>query len=176
MRLEKNQAEPGGYRAAGCLAQVLADLHLGSTLQAAIERSLIRLQQHPDGDEVTRAVVAVLELADRGDPSAERVEHLGAGWVAEEALAIAFYCALASPTFSDGVLLAANHSGDSDSTASITGQLLGVMLGVEAIPKRWKARVDGTALVNEVSIDFARHFVTGLWGSAAGDLERYPDN
>ncbi|MCH8529213.1 MAG: ADP-ribosylglycohydrolase family protein [Saccharospirillum sp.] len=31
-------------------------------------------------------------------------------------------------------MLAANHDGDSDSTGAITGNLLGVMLGVTVIP------------------------------------------
>jgi ADP-ribosylglycohydrolase len=66
------------------------------------------------------------------------VERLGEGWVAEEALAIALYCALtADGSFERGVLAAANHSGDSDSTAAIAGNLLGALLGRGAIPERW---------------------------------------
>jgi ADP-ribosylglycohydrolase len=34
------------------------------------------------------------------------------------------------------VLLAINHSGDSDSTGAITGNLLGATLGREAIPQK----------------------------------------
>jgi ADP-ribosylglycohydrolase len=75
------------------------------------------------------------------------VERLGAGWVAEEALAIAVYCALVADDFRDGVLLAVNHSGDSDSTGSIAGQLLGAMLGVDSIPSNWK---DGLGLYSVV--------------------------
>ena len=36
--------------------------------------------------------------------------------MAEEALAIAVFCALAAPDFESGVLTAVNHGGDSDST------------------------------------------------------------
>ena len=49
---------------------------------------------------------------------AETVESLGGGWVAEEALAIAIYCALVAHDFADGVVLAVNHGGDSDSTGA----------------------------------------------------------
>jgi ADP-ribosylglycohydrolase len=34
----------------------------------------------------------------------------------------------------DGLLLAVNHSGDSDSTGAITGNILGTILGEQALP------------------------------------------
>jgi protein-tyrosine phosphatase len=39
-------------------------------------------------------------------------------------------------------LLAVNHGGDSDSTGSICGNILGAMLGVGAIPVEWRERVE----------------------------------
>jgi ADP-ribosylglycohydrolase len=63
-------------------------------------------------------------------------------------LAIALYCALSAPDeFARGVLLAVNHSGDSDSTGAIAGNLLGLMLGVDAIATRWR---DGLELRAEI--------------------------
>lgn len=60
-----------------------------------------------------------------GPPSApvgpETVERLGAGWVAEEALAIGVYAALVSPDVMSALTLAVTHSGDSDSTGAIAG-------------------------------------------------------
>ena len=35
------------------------------------------------------------------------------------------------------MLLAVNHSGDSDSTGAITGNILGALQGVDVIPKEW---------------------------------------
>jgi ADP-ribosylglycohydrolase len=66
-----------------------------------------------------------LHLAEVADATPEIVEQLGGGWVAEEALATALFCALKATNFAEGVLLAVNHSGDSDSTGSLTGNLLG---------------------------------------------------
>ncbi len=73
----------------------------------------------------------------RGAPSPEDVESLGEGWVAEEALAIAVFCALVAPDFESALRLAVNHGGDSDSTGAIAGNLLGAALGEAAIPARW---------------------------------------
>ena len=70
----------------------------------------------------------------RGRPGPYELETLGRGWVAEDALAIVVCCSLTATDFTNGVILAANHSGDSDSTAAITGNLLGVLFG-EANPR-----------------------------------------
>ena len=61
----------------------------------------------------------------------------GGGWCAEEALAIGVYAALVGENFSDGIRIAVNHSGDSDSTGSIAGQILGATLGIQAIGMEW---------------------------------------
>jgi ADP-ribosyl-[dinitrogen reductase] hydrolase len=54
---------------------------------------------------------------------------LGQGSVGEEALAIGLYRALAGGSFAETLAIAANHDGDSDSTASIAGQLCGAWHG-----------------------------------------------
>jgi len=79
----------------------------------------------PGDEEVSDALPAALTAA-RSDtpPSPDAFQELSAGWVAEEALAIAVYCVLSYPDdFAAAVRLAANHSGDSDSTAAIAGNI-----------------------------------------------------
>lgn len=80
--------------------------------------------------------------------------HNGAGWVGEEALAISLYCALAAEgDFAKGILLAVNHTGDSDSTGSITGNILGVMQGRAAIPATWLEELELKAVIEEIAGD-----------------------
>lgn len=50
-------------------------------------------------------------------------QSLGEGWVAEEAMGVAIYCAQKSQSFKQCLELSTNHSGDSDSTASIAAQI-----------------------------------------------------
>ena len=84
------------------------------------------------------------------------IEKIGEGWVGEEALAIAVYCSLKfSHNWVRGTLAAVNHSGDSDSTGSITGAILGTLLGVEAIPTFWVIRVENT--------DYIERLATEMW-------------
>ena len=59
---------------------------------------------------------------------------LGEGWVGEEALGIAMYCAIKFKSFEEVLAAAANHNGDSDSTASLAAQLF-VAMGGEIDPR-----------------------------------------
>jgi len=97
--------------------------------------------------------------------------------VAEEALAIGLYAALVAESFEHGVLLAVNHSGDSDSTGAIAGNLLGVALGELAIPRTWLARLELRDVVEQVADDLHRHYGTGSLpcdGGQCGSWARYP--
>lgn len=55
----------------------------------------------------------------------------------------------------DALRRAVNHSGDSDSTGSLVGNLLGVVHGEGAIPARWLASLDGRDVVATVADDLA---------------------
>ena len=143
---------PSGYLAAGFLTVVIGALREGRDLPDAIELArapLITCDRHA---EVLAAVDHACEEAQRG-PSPEAVERLGQGWVAEEALAIALYCALVADDFAAGVRLAVNHGGDSDSTGAITGNLLGTLHGVAAIPERWLAQLELRDEIERLAID-----------------------
>ena len=135
---------PAGYLASGCLAALIASLVQGNGLRAAVDEALSLLAAAPRSEETAACVGRALALSDGGaDPGPETVERIGRGWVAEEALAIAIYCALAHPRdFRRAVLLAVNHSGDSDSTGAIAGNISGAHLGAGAIPPGWIERLE----------------------------------
>ncbi|MCK9212924.1 ADP-ribosylglycohydrolase family protein [Rhodoferax sp.] len=105
-----------------------------TSLQRVIEAVLPLLAAHPDHEETTRAIAHACRLAKERPNDTGALGKLGVGWIAEEALAIALYCALSATDFRAGVILAVNHSGDSDSTGSMAGQLLGAMYGASAMP------------------------------------------
>lgn len=86
-----------------------------------------------------RLIHALAGPDDGGDASA----LTGAGWVAEEALATALYCAVRhadQPV--DALARAASTSGDSDSIASLTGAFLGTAYGMEIWPADWADRIE----------------------------------
>jgi ADP-ribosylglycohydrolase len=66
----------------------------------------------------------------------------GQGWVGDEALAVGLHAAATAGSFSEAIEVAANHDGDSDSTASIAGQLYGAKHGLAALPNDAVYRLD----------------------------------
>jgi ADP-ribosylglycohydrolase/serine/threonine protein phosphatase PrpC len=152
---------PSGYLAAGTLAEIVHGLVADDLpLPEALDRAQNRLSEHPGHEETLTALRAARDLAASGPvPTPETVATLGEGWVAEEALAIAVYCALVSEDFTHGVLLAVNHSGDSDSTGAITGNILGAIHGYGAIPIPLVFGLDLHGVVEMVCRDWNTLFV-----------------
>lgn len=149
---------PSGYLAAGAFAVIVRALVDGASLADGVAEALTVLRGWPGHEETTAALTAARQAAAAGSPSAETVERLGAGWVAEEALAIGVYAALAFPApgqARDALVLAVNHSGDSDSTGSVCGNLIGAWHGLDALPADWLAAIEGHAVIRRLAADFA---------------------
>src|SRR5690606_38392593 len=96
---------------------------------------------------------AAVDLAAGGLSSDVGIARLGQGWIAEEALAIAIYCALKTNDLEDGIIMAVNHDGDSDSTGAIAGHLLGASHGVADIPSHWLDELELMETVTMVADD-----------------------
>lgn len=138
-----------GWLPGGALSAMVRRIMQGEDIALAAQQALHQLGQHPHPDRVAvqqsgtcRLIGAALQLLQRPHTTAEVFTLLGEGWTGDEALAIGLYAACATKTFKDAVRLAANHDGDSDSTASIAGQLYGARHGVSAVPHAWVRRLD----------------------------------
>jgi ADP-ribosylglycohydrolase len=147
---------PSAYLAAGTFAVMIRQLCHGASLREAIQSGIDRVEQVPSTGEVSAALrFALLFLAD-GTPPPTAIARLGTGVVAEEALAIAAYSALAANgDYARGVLLAVNNSRDRDTTGAIAGSLLGAALGVNSIPKHWSGRIELGGVITEIADDLA---------------------
>ncbi|MEV4902210.1 ADP-ribosylglycohydrolase family protein [Citricoccus sp. NPDC055426] len=153
---------PAAWTAAAAFALMVSRLMAGQGFAAAVAGALEWLETVPDDGGTAAAVRAALALAGSGDPAPDGTAageatgpasspgvvsgglpaELGEGWVAEEALAVAVYAVLATdgpsaqPTnhLRAALALAINHGGDSYSTASLAGQLLGARYGMAVFP------------------------------------------
>lgn len=149
-----------GYIPAAQLAYIVALAVEGESLPYAVEKSRVamkRLFPHAvhlsEADRLTEKAVD-LAMSDVGDRDA--VAALGEGWVGEEALAIAVYCALRHGEDIGAALAAAvNHSGDSDSTGAVTGNILGAFFGERAVPRRFTERLELADLLKESAVALA---------------------
>ena len=148
---------PTGWLTGGVLAVLVFHLAQGETLHAAADSAIALLKTQPAHEETLHAIELAQQLAQTPTPSHEAIAKLGEGWVAEEALAIAVYCALAARSFEHGVLMAVNHSGDSDSTGAIAGNLLGAMYGVTAIRTAWLENLELNSVIQEIADDLLEY-------------------
>ncbi|MEV4322385.1 ADP-ribosylglycohydrolase family protein [Microbispora rosea] len=144
---------PTASLSAGAFAAIIHDLVRGDSLDQAVRRALDRLIAYPAREETVSALRAAVHLAAGPEPTAEAVESLRAGWVAEEALAIAVYCALAEPDPRKALLLAVNHSGDSGSTGAVCGSILGAQHGFRFLPAEWVDAVEGRKTLVKITYD-----------------------
>ncbi|MCX6153781.1 MAG: ADP-ribosylglycohydrolase family protein [Candidatus Kapabacteria bacterium] len=145
---------PTGYLASGCLAQIISYISHGDSILNSIKKSIKILKKYEYHEQTLEAVEKAVDFYKLGlTPNYQIVEMLGGGWIAEEALSIALYCALDyQEDFQKALILSVNHSGDSDSTGAITGNILGTYIGIEAIPKKWIDEVEMSSEILEMAV------------------------
>ncbi len=104
--------------------------------------------------ELTDIIDLAVELSGNDAADLDNIHRLGEGWVAEETLGISLYCALRyQDDFSAGVIASVNHKGDSDSTGAVTGNILGALLGYDAIADQWKQDLELSDVILEIADD-----------------------
>ena len=166
---------PSARQSAGVFSLLIHSLSNGRSLDEAAGFALSRLQagRLPRGEEpdpvLLERLAASVRLAAAGDGgllgAEELVRELGEGWVAEEALAVGLYAVLATAPatttttrttstaggpedhFRAAIAVAVNHSGDSDSTASIAGNILGAYYGEDCLPADWLAALEAPEVI-----------------------------
>ncbi|MDE6797040.1 MAG: ADP-ribosylglycohydrolase family protein, partial [Ruminococcus sp.] len=94
------------------------------------------------------------KLSGKNIPELDAIQDLGEGWVAEETLAIAVYCALKYENdFEKAIIASVNHNGDSDSTGAVTGNIIGAYLGIESIPEKFLENLEIKDIISEIACD-----------------------
>lgn len=111
-----------------------------------------RVLQITDGisDEFDQAIYRVGQAH---FASEERcLNHIGQGWVGEEAVGLALWCVQHYPDdYVACVRRGANTEGDSDSIACIAGSISAAHLGLDAVPADWRARCENRNYVLDLA-------------------------
>ena len=177
---------PTGIIASGAFAVAIWHLAEGADLGTALAHARQSAAEAEGGEETVDALDRAQSLATGTLSDADAVHALGTvtpdagpGWVAEEALAVAALCARRYPSDPERALrMAVTHTGDSDSTGAICGNLLGAALGVDALPARWVGAVELRDAILQVADDLhdARTVqVDWYYGpKGTGWYDRYP--
>lgn len=165
---------PTGFLAAAAFAATIAEVMVGKSLIEAIQsaRSIL-IGSHAHHETLAAMDDAVCRALAKEPPDVA-IPALGQGWIAEEALAISIYCALAAKNLEEGVVTAVNITGDSDSTGAITGNLLGAMAGASAIPARWLAQLELRDVIETMAQDLILLPLADLQQVRENYLLRYP--
>lgn len=149
-----------GYIPAAMLAHIVSRAVYGPAV--ALEDTVREATQamgrlYADAPHIRDFLALMSRAADEAcsdRPDREAIHALGEGWVGDEALAIAVYCALRySGDFESALAAAVDHRGDSDSTGSIAGNILGAYLGVDAIPDKFLVHLELADVIETVAED-----------------------
>ena len=150
---------PLGWMSSAALVDIVYRELNGASPRQAVEECIAALHRiyadDPWTEKLTKPMERALELADdRMRTDLQCLNLLGEGWVGDEALYVSIYCAVKyADDFDRAMTVSVNHSGDSDSTGAVTGNILGAYLGYEAIPDKWKGALELHDLILEISDD-----------------------
>lgn len=103
-------------------------------------------------DELALKTQQAICLAESEIDDVDAIQQLGEGWVGDETWYIAVYCSLKYiDSFEDAVVASINHSGDSDSTGAVTGNIMGAILGYNAIPKYYIEQLELRDVIEKIA-------------------------
>lgn len=151
-----------GYMPAAVLCHIINRIVFPREKKMTLKEIVIEAKKNAEklfeGDkhlkELTDIIDRAIVLSENDFDDLGNIRALGQGWVAEETLAIAIYCCLRYETdFSRGIIAAVNHSGDSDSTGAVTGNILGALIGYDAIEDKWKKDLECADVIIEMADD-----------------------
>jgi ADP-ribosylglycohydrolase len=147
--------------ASAALAHLLANLSAGMNMSLAIESLTATFKGRPEAYSVVRWVREAAQCAQSSPGQLGVLENLASDDSADHTLATAVYCFLSEPALTRAtwsMALAANHSGPSALTCSVTGALLGAWHGADVINRRWLARMELIRAIVQVADDLSDAF------------------
>lgn len=159
------------WMASGALALIISlIIHQELSITEAVNKTLKALDKSfPDSltvvHELMRSIRSAVSLASSASSDLDAIHSLGEGWVAEEALAIGLLSALRHENDIAGAMtFAANHGGNSNTTAAIAGTLVGARIGFNAIPDRFVDRLELVDVILELADDVTTDCPMSDWG------------
>ena len=113
--------------------------------------------------EFEKMIIKAVKLAESNLSDVETIDQIGEGWTGDEAVAIAVYCTLKHlGDFESAIVASVNHKGDSDSTGAVTGNLIGAIVGYDAIPQYYKDDLELHDVILHVADDLWRGETTKM--------------
>ncbi len=175
-----------GYLSAAMLTHIIAKLSKEkecSVLDSikSAEKTMVEVFKKAEHiQELIAIIEKAIDLSQTNNAEdLDAINQIGGGWVAEEALAIAIYCAIKYENdFEKGVIAAVNHGGDSDSTGAIVGNILGTKLGINGIPHKYIENLELKDIIIELADDLYHDCQMFEYGSFRDEIwvQKYIDH
>jgi poly(ADP-ribose) glycohydrolase ARH3 len=93
----------------------------------------------------------IIRLLEEGAEKTQVVKELGNGEEAVNSVPTAIYAFLANPGFENAVTYAVGLGGDADTIGAMCGAIAGACYGLEALPARWKDKVENKDMIEELA-------------------------
>lgn len=162
---------PLGYIPAGALTHIISkcvtsDSNIEDIVKDSIRATVELFADKKHIDEFEQLMIKAVQLAHEDMDDLDAIRELGQGWVAEETLAIAVYCAIKyQDDFIKAVTVSVNHDGDSDSTGAVTGNIMGAYLGYDKIPQKYIEPLELKEVIEELAVDLCEDCKMSEYGS-----------
>ena len=135
-------SHPNAYLPAGYLAALIANIINNQNFNEALANTLKILRKYPESENFLKKINSAKNLSNKNLQDEEAINLIGLGATGDEAIAISIYSILKNDgNFKGALATAINHSGDSDTTGAITGNIIGAILGSNKIPRSWKEHI-----------------------------------
>lgn len=162
-----------GYMPASVICHIISRILImypKMTLKEIVLEARDEVAKLFEGDSNLSTLKAIINraisLSENDESDLDNIHAIGEGWVAEETMAIAIYCALKYQNdFSKAIIVAVNHKGDSDSTGAVTGNILGAMVGYNAIEEKWKKNLELHDVILEMADDLCHGCLMSEFGA-----------
>ncbi len=106
------------------------------------------LVQHEAYKQKLASIGMLLGEADK----AKVVAELGNGVEAFNSVPTAIYSFLSHPdSLKEAILFAVSLGGDTDTIAAMTGAIAGAYLGIDAVPSKWRMKLENRAYIEELA-------------------------
>lgn len=132
----------------GLFAYLVAGILQGAEVKDVASKGIEKVRKEGVTDDCIDVLEKSLRLANDDIRPMAAMEEIGKGLTADEALSLAIYLAIKyKDDFENAIITASTYDGNTDSIASICGNLLGAYLGVDAIPSKWVQNLELTDLI-----------------------------
>lgn len=161
-----------GIIPAACLVTIINNIvYNDDEIEVALSKSLGLAKKYFNGKDLEYFLSLIrksLTLANTKDiDDYDAISQIGSGWTGDEALSIALYSSIKyKKDIKKALVVAVNHDGDSDSTGSITGQILGAYLGIDNIPNEYIDKLE----LKDIILKLAQDLYNGITDSDLKDV------